>query len=625
MNTPNVHPLGAFAKAKKSDSLEVPAELAGVSDEDLATLFSDLSEAFNAHYGDGETISEETYSALEPVVEGLERVKGELAARQKAADERNEAARLMASKVKELLASEDDEEEEVEEEEVEEEEEEFSTDVPDANPEGEEVAPEVEEAAEEVSEEAADAPAEAPKAAAAAKKSTLRIRKPATPSFSNASKQAPQRTQRDLISTIDTGTTKFGSDEPATLADVSSILSHRLSRMPIDAYRRAAQAGTAKSQHFGIFTLNRTKEQALSLDDMKDARTEEVVAHARDERRLAGNSLVASGGWCAPSETDYSILELEGRQGMFDLPSITVNRGGIHYTLGPSFADLYSQNAHFAFDEATDIAGTYGGPDNRKPCVKVDCPTFQEQRLEVAGLCVTAGLLQLQAYPEYIERVLRGFLVAHDHRMSALRLKRVYDGSTAITMGASKSATTPLLSAIELQAQQLRYLHRLDDSVTIEVIFPEWIKGALRADLSARDGLDTLQVTDAQIDAFLKLRGIAPQYVRNWQDLNAISADNLMGWPDAVEFLMYPAGTWVGASSDIITVNDLYDSQGLGENNYTALFSEESFLVAKMGHDSRRVKVPLKYTGSIGPREAQAFATVPAANLATTTTTTTTP
>ena len=67
-----------------------------------------------------------------------------------------------------------------------------------------------------------------------------------------------------------------------------------------------------------------------------------------------------------------------------------------------------------------------------------------------------------------------------------------------------------------------------------------------------------------------------------------------------MKFLLYVAGTWVRGASDIITLDTLYDSVLLGTNDFTALWTEEGWLLAKMGHDSRCVSVPISSTGLTG-------------------------
>ena len=67
-----------------------------------------------------------------------------------------------------------------------------------------------------------------------------------------------------------------------------------------------------------------------------------------------------------------------------------------------------------------------------------------------------------------------------------------------------------------------------------------------------------------------------------------------------MKFLLYSAGTWVRGSNDIITLDTLYDSTLLANNDYTALFTEEGWLVAKRGVDSRLVTVNITANGGYG-------------------------
>jgi hypothetical protein len=68
---------------------------------------------------------------------------------------------------------------------------------------------------------------------------------------------------------------------------------------------------------------------------------------------------------------------------------------------------------------------------------------------------------------------------------------------------------------------------------------------------------------------------------------------------------MYPAGTWLRGSADIIEIDTLYDSTLLSTNKYTALFMEEGNLTAKVCPGaSRIVTVPVCPDGSTGVQTA---------------------
>lgn len=381
---------------------------------------------------------------------------------------------------------------------------------------------------------------------------------------------------------------------------VGRIIDRRLASYNHGQYAAAHRAGKHLRQQFGVVTIAKPLDEQLTIQSSDPAHVDEVLQRAMDEKRLPGGSLVASGGWCAPSETIYDLCELESRDGLYSVPEVGVARGGFSWTTGPNFMDIYN-NTGFEFTEAQDEAGEYapgateGDPNvvGDKPCYKVDCPDFTEARLSVAGLCLTAGLLQSRGYPEMIARTTRGALVAHDHKMSSRLIAAVVAGSDAITMPTGLvGALAPLLDTIEKQVEHYRYGQRMARGTTLEAVFPYWVRGVIRSDLSRRSGVNLVDVTDGQIDGWFRSRGINPQYVYDWQALTGNAAD-FNAWPTSVTFLLYAAGTWVKGASDVITLDTLYDSTLLGQNDYTALFSEEGWLMAKLCHDSRAVTVEL--------------------------------
>lgn len=408
----------------------------------------------------------------------------------------------------------------------------------------------------------------------------------------------------------------FGVGEGVTFDQAGHALESRLRSFNLAQYQNAASNGRHLREVHALATVSRNVPDSLMLDEgASQERIDAVVAAATDAQHLpsTGDSLVAAGGWCAPSETMYDLLELETSEGLLSLPEVGIRRGGLRFTKGPDFSTLYSQITGFSYTEEQDEAGTYGvdangignGQAGEKPCVKVDCPDWEEYRLEVDGLCISAGLLASRAYPEMLARTIRGALVAHRHRMSARNLATMAAGSTAVTMPSTQAgAAAPLLTAIELQVQHYRYSHRLSQNAVLEAIFPFWVHGVIRSDLSRRLGVDLIDVTDARIDGWFRARGVNPQFVYDWQALDAgtsstgKSAEAFTAWPTEVSFLLYSAGTWLRGVADLISVDSLYDSQLLKQNDFIALFTEEAQFVAKRGFDSRVVKVGLEGDGA---------------------------
>lgn len=558
--------------APEGDEFVIPEDLSALSDGDLTELHAKAVESFDAVYGDGEGLDEAALDALAAITEGVEALKAELHQRAELSADRKARAAELASKVREPEAETSDMEDEDGAEDDEDEE------TPDA--------PEEEDAAETVV-----ASGRKEVRVNLSRLNSRRLPRQETPSGEFSS-------MTDVLRAAGEGT-GFAPGQGLRWGDVGKIVNKRLDGFNLATYRAAAAAGRHMRQQFNVATIHRPIPADLQIMSNDPTHVDDVLARAASEARLPQGSLTASGGWCAPSETLYDLLELESRDGIYSLPEVGFARGGINRTLGPDFSDLYTNIVGFSYTEAEDIAGDYDGAGGgSKPCYHIDCPTFEEFRLTLDGLCLTAGLLQQRGYPEYIARTVRGALVAHDHRMASKRLTAVVAGSDAVTMPAKPGATAPLLDAIELQVEQLRTRTRISRSATMEAVFPYWVRGAIRSDLARRDGVDVFSISDAQISAWFTLRGIAPQFVYNLDDLPTATTD--VFWPTSVTFLVYPAGAWVQGAADVITIDTLYDSVMLGTNDYTALFTEEGWAVVKMSHESRAVTVPLSMDGSIG-------------------------
>lgn len=352
---------------------------------------------------------------------------------------------------------------------------------------------------------------------------------------------------------------------------------------------------------FGVASIRRPFSEDLTIDRKSDDM--EVLAHAASEGRLDGGSLVAAGGWCAPSETLYDLAAPETTEGLLSVAEVNVKRGGINYTFGPDFADFFTNpDGMFVQTEAQAIAGA------TKPCVTVDCPPFQEVRLDAVGLCIKIPILTNAAYPELIQRYVRGFQTAYQHRISAEVLRRMLAlADTTRTMTGLGSSVDDTLEGLTLVADQERQKRRLSMNQSLEVLLPFWTKNMFKADLRRRTG-QTNPVTDQQITAHFAAANLNVQFLYNWQDLPLVDDAGTAGvneantYPASFQAFMYPAGTFVKGTSDVINLSAVYDAASLAENVYTGLFQEEGLLVAKMGYDSNLVTIP---TCNAGRRGAQ--------------------
>lgn len=627
------------------DELVIPEDLSTLSRDELEALTTRATEAFDAAYGeDGSDLDDDAFAAVEQLATGIKALRAELAVRDQAAADRQAAAAALAAEVRPA-----DEE----------------TPAEDETPAADEETP---------AEEEAPAPAEEPESvvAAAAARGEQRI------ALSSIGRRAPRRTPEPEAAPEGIAEFMVASGEgmgvavgaPLDFHAAGVALNQRLKTVNEGAYRAAAHAGRPMRSQMPFLQLNRPIDPELQILNPNDRdHIESIFARAGDETRLPQGSLVAAGGWCAPSQTMYDFFD-DGasRDGLLTLPEVGVPRGGLNFTPGVDFADIYALVAAnaFSFTEEQDVDGEYAAPnvtawasgatiatgdfrsvngailraldggttgasapvvppiggtvvDNPgasqitwqrvgratpnvagdKPCFRLECPEFEEYRLDVDGLCISAGLLASKGYPEALADGIRKTLIAHDHLMNAKQIAQMAAGSTAVTLPATQAGTAaPVLTAIELQVEHYRYSRRLSRATTLEAVLPYWIRGAIRSDLSRRLGVDLISVPNERIDAWFRERGISPQFVYNWQPIDVQTAAQFNAWPTSVSFLLYQAGTWIRGAADVITVDTLYDSTLLAQNDFTALFTEEGWFVAKRGFDSRLVTTSLTADGA---------------------------
>lgn len=597
--------------------LEIPENLSDLSAADLGDLRSKAVDAFQTLYANGE-FTDEDLATLGTLTDGIEVLSAEISAREQAAAERAAKAAEMAAKVgadkpagdsKPAPADDDEDQDDTPADDADD-----ADDTP-AEKKADAAEDEAERQAAEKKAKAAatDVEAEAqvdaePKAVtAAAPRGPIKLsgirRHVHTPAPAITEETSVEDTAKARLTVADVP--GFAADSDASFEDLAVALDRRLQGFNSGAYAAAARAGRAMSERHSLAVVRKHFDERATVSSPESA--DAAMAFAVNEKNLPGGSLVAAGGWCAPSETVYDLIEDESRDGLISLPEINVTRGGIKFTKGPKFADLYAAPS-FNFTEEEAKAGKYAptsatDPTNKvgpKPVYSVPCTDFEDVRLSAAGLHIQANLLQQRGYPELVARTIRGALVAHEHKMSERIIASMEKQSTAVSMDAGQiGAAAPILTAIELQVEHYRYAQRLSRSTTLEAVFPYWVHGAIRTDLSRRQGVDLTDVNDARIDAWFKARGVNPQFVYDWQALTGAAGDFKV-WGTSLKFLLYSAGTFVKGGQDVITLDTVYDSTLLGQNDYTALFTEEGYLVAKRGHDARVVTVPINPNGGTG-------------------------
>ena len=293
-----------------------------------------------------------------------------------------------------------------------------------------------------------------------------------------------------------------------------------------------------------------------------------------------------------------------------------MTRGGIRFPVSPSLADAIEGGGFAPFSEdfsvtsnpwlwteADDIAAATGSPT--KPCIRVPCPDFDEETLEAYGICLTAGNLANDAYPEATANMIRLLMAAHDHAMNAHLIALMVARSTsAITIsgGAATDAAAPrIFNAASLAATDYRERYGMALEDVLEIVLPAWVREVIRADLAWKAGVDLMEVTNGQVDRYFTARNVRPQWVDDWQVRGTNQFGNATArtaWPTTVDFLLYAAGTFLHGNGMSLDLGVVRDSVLNETNDHTAAWSEEAHLIAKVGHESRRYTVPFNVNGS---------------------------
>ncbi|MFB0617228.1 major capsid protein [Streptomyces sp. AGS-58] len=324
------------------------------------------------------------------------------------------------------------------------------------------------------------------------------------------------------------------------------------------------------------------------------------VLKASDQRRLKGGDLVASGGWCAPSETIYDFVEYSCPDNLWDLPEISLSRGGIRYYMTP---ELDVNAMSWEWTEADDISAVDGDPT--KPCFKIPCQDPVEVRCTVYGVCVQAGILSQRFFPELNTFYIRRAMVAYEMRLKAAMYAQARAKATPVTTAPSFASFTAVYGALALQVADMVERWHLCDTINLEVAMPWWARNMFLADIARRSGSQICDLPARCIEDKFAEIGVRVNWVKNIPP--AVPAQiggtkPATDWPDTIEVLLYPAGAFQMGRGPEVNLGVVHDSTLMRTNDMTALFFESCNALIYRGPESRRVTIPVCADGSVGPR-----------------------
>lgn len=580
---------------------ELNAQLAEMNDAKLSELLTKLGEAFDTKFGDGKGLTEEALDELTVLGQQIEAAQAVSTTRETERAERDQRAADLRSSVRPAADA-------------------------DAQAEGgDEDAEGDDENADAAQPELVAAQGETPLVAAmlamtetanTMKAFALNSLKPDTDlnrrlRLSEIAKYAPnagvheERTETVIVASADVpGFTQGGLVE--NIGKLADAMHARARMLPISR--------TGDPNIYPVASLKR--EFTFMLDENATPKQMNEVLTAASDTDI----LLAAGGWCAPSEISYDFFNIVCEDGMIDLPTVGLNRGGVQYPTSPSFGEIVAiPDIVWGWTEQDDI-DALTSDSIFKPCVRLECPTFIDRRADCFGFCVTAGNLVDYAYPELVANWLRFVMAIRAKATNAGIIDIMLNGggsgdpiSASIPVdhtGLLGASTSALLQSIELSVIDYREKFSMCADAILEVVLPRWANAVIRADLANRDGIDVFGVTNGMIADWFNLRGARVQFVGDWQVREAGAAGTatpggatpLEQWPDTIEYMLFAPGTFVRGNGMTLDLGVTRDSVLNSTNDHTAAWAEDCFAILKPGHESRVVTVALCPSGEIGAR-----------------------
>lgn len=278
---------------------------------------------------------------------------------------------------------------------------------------------------------------------------------------------------------------------------------------------------------------------------------------------------------------------------------------------------------------------------NPKKAIFGPCVEWAEERMHSAYLWIEEDILRNHTYPELAERFMDDAMLSHAHFMNETYIRWIvshsdrldpfwagspawggpgdppkngvvppgpmsypvptatnnyYPGS-ALDYGSyglygMGSAAEAVLERIGWLATWFRNTYRMNHRDSLEGFAPWWFREFLKLDIQRKLNRDhKLPVTDGEVDAYLRQWGVRLQWIYDWQDMPSteyspryddVMSSHIMprgGWPNAVDIVLYPAGSWVLAEQNVIRLDATYDSNRLRNNRFTSLFLEDAWML----------------------------------------------
>jgi hypothetical protein len=360
-------------------------------------------------------------------------------------------------------------------------------------------------------------------------------------------------------------------------------------------------AGMLDKLTLGRLRLDFSEDRQLRGDIHDDEKIDALVAGAYLPDRWTDESLVASGGFCAPSAPDYDIPQISGTQRPVAdyLPSVQMPRGSVSVIQPPRLIDIVSsasQGAGSAVSVWTNTIDTTPG-GTTKPKQALSCPPPRTVTAQAIVERVRIGNFGNMAFPENVRVFLANVASAWARRAESELLRQI-DSDPAVT----SVTTTQVLGVnadfwgyLSRAAAAIRSHQRMPRNAKLRLLLPAWFIDLARADLShvhAGDGLERwTQDPEAFVRAAAAASNVNLTFYEDSANMTSGNAANqlftpqaggdLENWPPTsggvtnsrVISYLFPEGSFARGDAGTLDLGVVRDST-LNDTNDFEMFSE---------------------------------------------------
>ena len=295
-------------------------------------------------------------------------------------------------------------------------------------------------------------------------------------------------------------------------------------------------------------------------------------------------ALTASGGLCAPLTPIYTMPNFATLdEPVWDaLPKFQADRGGVNVPAATYIGDITT-----AISNITEANDALGGTFATKSCQDLDCVDYTEVAVQILAHCREYGNLNAMAWPERIRHENELTLAALARTSESFFLDRIKALSVNVTNGAETlGALIYLVDGIVKSAFGIRGRLRMSARARFRVLLPAYAMDLLLLD-TIQTPFDRFKSRD---DIAAYLRGLGIDVV--WYIDTPTTGDSQLpdttqtaaaidGFPNNVQWAIYPEGAFIGVDSGSLELGLVRDST-LNSTNDFQIFGERFRNVARL-------------------------------------------